>query len=176
MIPFVDKAMIAVSGHFHLEVERRGRIVQVEDRPNQIVNSYKKILPLALGAESDGHLTMFAMGDGHHVGGPGQAGGPPYTPIAPSIDDVALEAQLYEKAIASRAFPLDRISVVFSLDINYNEGNIYLPETYYTEFGMFTPDIAWNGAIPLMYCIASTAGVMKDQNTIFHVSWTISFT
>lgn len=118
--PFDDK-YTKVRGAFEARIFEGGETIYEHVDHNVIVLIARKTLAhLAGEADSDYQLTHFAMGDGHHIGGPGQ-GGDLLTEVAPLESELTLEQELFRKAIDTVTYP-DDTSVKFTTTIDQAEG------------------------------------------------------
>lgn len=153
--------------------DKVGRLITHYKEHNLIVNTARQALAHLI-AEGDPNFVMqdFAMGDGHHVGGPGQSGNI-LTPVAPVITETTLENELFRKAIGSFSYPAapDITSVIFTTTIERGEANdpyMAASATAYTEFGLFTVNNT-------MFSIKSVPAMVKHSDREFEFIWKIIF-
>jgi len=137
---------------------------------NIVVNGGRTILAHLLpDGDVDYRLVDFALGDGHHTGGPGQGGGVGediLDPVAFTAVETALEQELFRKAIASFNFP-DSVTVTFVTVVLQAEANGGGTQVF-TEAGQFSTNNT-------MFNAKAFPALVKNADREFQFEWSIVF-
>jgi hypothetical protein len=136
-------------GHFHLEIFRKGKLIEVFDQKNLIVLNSKKIHAHLLGGDVTGYsVSQISYGS---------------NPTAPVSGNTTITTP-YTKALDGETYPVDgTASFAFSLGTGEANGLAI------SEFGLLT-------ASGLLYARKTrTAPLNKDTDITLSGSWSIVF-
>ena len=146
---FHDEVSSPVTGHFHLEIWRLGRLVEVVDEPNLVVVGSKTCLSRLIGGAFTGKaITTIGFGT---------------SGTAPAAGNTALTGA-FTKAVDSVSYPgSNQVRFAFSLSTSEANGMAIL------EFGLLTGD----GTLFARKVRASAFN--KDSDLSVSGTWTLTF-
>jgi len=145
----LTEALPGPSGHFRLEVRRRGVLVEVDDHPNIIVNSAKTQQARLIGGDVSGRsITQIGFGEGSG---------------AADASNASL-TNAFVKSLGAVTYPASN-SVQFAFTLGSSEGN----GLAITEFGLFCADGT------LFARRVRTGALVKASDLSFSGTWTISY-
>lgn len=162
IISLEDK--IVPKGRVRAFIEENGNRWLAWDDPNLIVNGARKALAHLVALPTDDYrIHKIGLGTGGHVAGD------IITPISPSVADLGLETQAFEKVITEYTFePIGvETSVKFTVSLGRDEGN-GSGVVAYTEAGLFCV----NGT---MFARETFPALVKNSNRRIIFEWSLLF-
>lgn len=138
------------TGDFHLEVFRRGELIDVYDDHNLVVDASKQQLARLIGGDvTSRSITTIGFGTGNS---------------APAVGNTSLTAGYFSKALGAVTYPATN-AVQFAFSLGTSEGN----GLSIVEFGLFCA----NGTL---FARKTRGGIIvKDTDLSLTGSWRINF-
>lgn len=146
---FVD-SLWRPEGEFHLEVYRKGELIEVYDDKNLVVDVSKQQLAHLVGGDvTSRSITKIGFGTGG---------------TAPVVGNTGLTAGFYSKALGAVSYPATN-AVQFAFSLGTTEGN----GLAIIEFGLFC-------ANDVLFARKTRSGsILKDTDLTLSGSWRLNF-
>ncbi|MDR0997276.1 MAG: phage tail protein [Zoogloeaceae bacterium] len=152
MITLHDR--VPISGHFHVEIFRRGKLIDIIDERNLIVDGAKNQLARLIGGDgANRQITRIGFGVGQTAAQPGDSA----LTLPPGIGQSAI------KGIGRVSYPAPG-QVQFDWGLSTSELN----GVAITEFGLFCAD-------GTLFSRKHRAPIQKESDLSLSGSWTIIF-